>query len=182
MTTDLARALCSLMVFAVVLGAACGGSTPSESTVYIDVQKIPLEMRDEYASFATNCSKCHSLSRALNAPVTDPSHWDMYVARMMRTAGSAISPKEAPVILRFLHWYTASYDKGSAMPGEETPSEPVEPSAPEPFPASEPSKEESSAPAPVPAPIVQAPTAEPVAPPTSEEAQDVTQTTAGEVK
>ena len=182
MTTDLARAFCSLLVFVCVFSAGCGGTAASESTVYIDVQKIPPDMRDEYESFATNCSKCHGLSRALNAPVTDPSHWDLYVARMMRTAGSAISPKEAPVILRFLHWYTASYDKGSDLSGEQEPYEPAVPSPPEPFPALKNKVQEPSAPASAPAPSVQARAAEPVASPTQEEAQDVTQTIAGEVK
>lgn len=63
-------------------------------------------MRSDYESFATNCSKCHDLERALAAPVTDNRHWDIYVAKMMRTAGSAINAREAPHILRFLYWYT----------------------------------------------------------------------------
>lgn len=74
----------------------------------MDTSKIPSQLRADYASFADNCSKCHNLSRALNAPVTDTRHWDLYVARMMRTAGSSISAAEAPGILRFLYWYTES--------------------------------------------------------------------------
>jgi hypothetical protein len=70
------------------------------------VDDIPADMEADYQVFATNCSKCHALARALNAPVTDVKHWDLYVARMMRTAGSSISPQEAPHILRFLYWYT----------------------------------------------------------------------------
>jgi hypothetical protein len=73
------------------------------------VDNIPADVQSDYEVFATNCSKCHALARALNAPVTDVKHWDLYVARMMRTAGSAISPEEAPHILRFLYWYTREH-------------------------------------------------------------------------
>ncbi len=182
MTIDLARALSALIVLGFTLSGGCGGAKPSESTVYIDVQKIPLELRDEYASFAQNCSKCHGLSRALNAPVTDPKHWDLYVARMMRTAGSAISPKEQPVILRFLHWYTLGYDKAGGMPGEASATDEYTPPAePEAFPAlsAEPGAVASPPAMQEPAQS-QKPAADPVTHPASEEAQDVTQTTAGE--
>lgn len=185
MTIDLARALSSLLVLGMVFGSACGGAKVSESTVYIDVQKIPMELRDEYSSFATNCSKCHSLSRALNAPVKDPNHWDLYVARMMRTAGSAISPKEQPVILRFLHWYTRSYDKANADPGDEAQAEsessaPAE-AAPEPFPSVSAEPQAPPAQASPDSNLPPAPAGDQT-PPASEEAQDVTQTTAGEGK
>jgi hypothetical protein len=181
-TIDLARALATLIAGAGVFSSACGGAAVGDSTVYIDVQKIPVELRDEYNSFATNCSKCHSLSRALNAPVKEPNHWDLYVARMMRTAGSSISSREAPVILRFLHWYTLSYDQASAKPPvDEAASQAPSPTeaAPEPFPAV------SAPPPPVPS-LSRPNSAQPPAPaagptpPASEEAQDVTHTTAGE--
>jgi len=120
-TTDLARARTILIALSLTWVAGCRPPATT-SSIYIDVNRVPPELRDEYASFATNCSKCHSLSRALNAPVTDPRHWDLYVARMMRTAGSAISPEEAPVILRFLHWYTRSYEHGG-LPGDRSSSE-----------------------------------------------------------
>jgi hypothetical protein len=131
----------------VLLSSGCP-SPASQGTLYMDTSKIPAELREDYASFATNCSKCHSLSRALNAPVRDPSHWDLYVARMMRTAGSAISPNEKPHILRFLHWYTLSRTDSVSSGEAYTPSadllnEPeaapvVEAIGPEPAPAPEP--------------------------------------------
>lgn len=117
MTTDLVRVCTILITLSLAWSTGCRPPA-AQSSIYIDVKKVPVEMRDEYTSFAVNCSKCHSLARALNAPVTDPKHWDLYVARMMRTAGSAISPHEAPVILRFLHWYTASYKHDSELPGD----------------------------------------------------------------
>jgi hypothetical protein len=93
-----------------VLTMALGCPSPAaQGTIYIDTSRVPATLKPDYESFAVNCSKCHSLARALNAPVTNVDHWDIYVAKMMRTAGSAIHPSEAPRIIRFLHWYTTSY-------------------------------------------------------------------------
>jgi hypothetical protein len=84
--------------------SACSKGTPRVAS---DLEaEIPAQLRGDYESFAVNCSKCHGLERPLNAHVTDTRHWDLYVARMMRTAGSAISESERPRILRFLYWYT----------------------------------------------------------------------------
>jgi hypothetical protein len=90
-------------------------------------------MRSDYESFAVNCSKCHDLDRALAAPVTDHKHWDIYVAKMMRTAGSAINATEAPHILRFLYWYTdhkMGRDTGDKAKTSEAPPTPVSAAAP----------------------------------------------------
>jgi hypothetical protein len=120
-----------------LVASACpSAGTHARTTVAVD--NIPADVQADYESFATNCSKCHALARALNAPVTDVKHWDLYVARMMRTAGSAISPQESPAILRFLYWYTreqnkkdgrAAEDMGSAAP-EPVSSEAAAPVAP----------------------------------------------------
>lgn len=84
--------------------SACAAGTPRVAS---DLEaEVPSELRADYLSFATNCNKCHDLERALNAHISDVRHWDLYVAKMMRTAGSAISAAEAPKILRFLYWYT----------------------------------------------------------------------------
>ncbi len=173
MTIERARALSVLIALGLVFSTACGSSPANESTVYIDVQRIPTELRDEYASFATNCSKCHNLSRALNAPVTDPKHWDLYVARMMRTAGSAISAKEAPVILRFLKWYTVEYKKANSLSGGDSEPAPSTPAAPEPFPMQATPMYEQPPP--------QEPSGE-ITPPATEQTPGSTQSTAGEDK
>lgn len=84
--------------------SACSKGTPRVAS---DLEaEIPAHLRADYTSFVENCSKCHGLERPLTAHVTDTRHWDLYVARMMRTAGSAISESERPKILRFLYWYT----------------------------------------------------------------------------
>jgi hypothetical protein len=117
MTTELRfRAFCAALV-ALFTVAGCA-SPAAQGSAYMDTSRVPAALRSDYESFAVNCSKCHQLSRALNAPVTNVEHWDLYVARMMRTAGSAISPEEKPKILRFLHWYTESY-KGAQAAGSE---------------------------------------------------------------
>jgi hypothetical protein len=72
----------------------------------MDGERVPSELAGDFECFAVHCSKCHSLSRPLNAPITSVEHWDRYVARMARTPGSGISHKDAPSILRFLHWHT----------------------------------------------------------------------------
>jgi hypothetical protein len=87
-----------------LLISACSKGTPRVAS---DLEaEIPAQLRADYTSFVENCSKCHGLERALTAHVTDTRHWDLYVARMMRTAGSAISESERPKILRFLYWFT----------------------------------------------------------------------------
>ena len=93
-----------------VLLALLGLSACRVGTYYrggrVDESKLPAEIRGDYAIFATNCSKCHDLTRPLGARIDEPKHWDFYVARMARTAGSSISPQETPHILRFLYWHT----------------------------------------------------------------------------
>jgi cytochrome c5 len=86
-------------------GCTSAQSTPQSRTSG-QVGEVPADMQSDYRSFSVNCSKCHDVERALAAPVYDHRHWDLYVAKMMRTAGSAINKEEAPHILRFLYWYT----------------------------------------------------------------------------
>jgi mono/diheme cytochrome c family protein len=96
-----------------LLLAGCGATSLGEVEA-----TLPQERRSDYRVFATNCSKCHGLERALNAHVTSNQHWDLYVARMARTPGSGISPREAPAILSFLHYYTEQKNRAR---GDEKP-------------------------------------------------------------
>jgi hypothetical protein len=92
------------LLFLSLVSVACSKGTPHVAS---DLEgELPAALRGDYLSFRENCSKCHGLERALTAHVTDTRHWDLYVARMMRTAGSAISESERPKILRFLYWFT----------------------------------------------------------------------------
>jgi len=84
-----------------LLAAACGRQGGR-----VTQNQLPPEVRADYQVFTRNCGKCHSLARALNAPIRDVRQWDAYVAKMMRTPGSGISGREAPDILRFLYYHT----------------------------------------------------------------------------
>jgi hypothetical protein len=145
MTTEASERslLPGLLLFCLLIAiAACSKGTPRVAS---DLEaEIPAQLRGDYKSFAENCSKCHGLERPLNAYVTDTRHWDLYVARMMRTAGSAISESERPKILRFLYWYTERKlrlnSEGSAAAKEslavpESTGGPQEPAAPAPAPS-----------------------------------------------
>jgi hypothetical protein len=71
----------------------------------LDVNQLPVEVRDDYNLFARRCSKCHSLSRPLNSGIDQDETWAIYVARMRRQPGSGISQDDATHILRFLHYW-----------------------------------------------------------------------------
>lgn len=135
MTTEQALALWLLMAGTVLPAVlACGGAQVAPSTnTHVMISDVPADLQSDYESFTVNCSKCHQLERALAAPVTDVKHWDVYVAKMMRTAGSAINKEEAPHILRFLYWYT-EHKTGRAQGGDDSTRPPE--SAPPAVPAS----------------------------------------------
>jgi hypothetical protein len=144
--------LAMLLASATLLtGCTASQSTP-KSSLRAQIGEVPADMQGDYESFAVNCSKCHDMDRALAAPVTEHKHWDLYVAKMMRTAGSAINKEEAPHILRFLYWYTdQKRARGGDLNGKAIETAPV------PLPA--------SVPAPVRRDVVVPVTPPPVAPP-----------------
>jgi hypothetical protein len=116
--------------------------------------EVPAELRSDYLAFTDNCSKCHDLDRPLRAHIDDVRHWDAYVAKMMRTAGSAISKRESPKILRFLYWYTERKNRLENERAKEVKT-PVAEKAPEPA---------AVPPPPVPGPAPAAPTPTPKEP------------------
>jgi hypothetical protein len=113
--------------------------------------QVPPELQADYKSFTENCSKCHELERPLRAHIDDVHHWDLYVAKMMRTSGSAISARESPKILRFLYWYTERKQRLQSERAKEVRA-PVSEKAP------------AKAPAPPATPAPAAPVAAPAAP------------------
>jgi hypothetical protein len=111
----------------VLLSGACGAAqtTTASADLAPEIGALPKQLDEEYRQFANNCSKCHGIERALNAPVTDRRHWELYVAKMKRTPGSGISDREAPPILAFLYWYA---DRKAGRPTEyDSPTEPAVP-------------------------------------------------------
>lgn len=67
----------------------------------INVSKYPAEMQKAYKSFATKCAKCHTLARAVNCDFALEDEWERYVKRMMRKAGTFITPDEGKQIYEF---------------------------------------------------------------------------------
>ena len=137
MTTDALHLV--LAWAAMVGGVSCGGASQLSSTTVINAELGPLpdDLKGDFQSFAVNCSKCHDLARPLNAPVTEHHQWDLYVKKMMRTAGSGVQALESPHILRFLYWYTdrrlgriAATDANGQTPGAESSAEPSHVAAP----------------------------------------------------
>lgn len=90
--------------------AACNASRTGEG---LRVSEVPSDLRDEYEVFAQRCSKCHGLSRALNAGDKSDEFWQRYVTRMRRQPGSGIAVEDEPPILRFLHFNSARTRAGA---------------------------------------------------------------------
>lgn len=67
----------------------------------IDVSHYPPEMQERYELFAEKCSKCHNLSRPINAEFA-PEEWATYLDKMMRKKGSGIGKKDKQEIYQFL--------------------------------------------------------------------------------
>ncbi len=68
----------------------------------IDVSKYPPEMQAAYQLFTAKCGKCHTLARAINCDFALEDEWERYVKRMMRKAGSFITPDEGKRIFEFV--------------------------------------------------------------------------------
>ncbi|MCR4375441.1 MAG: photosystem P840 reaction-center cytochrome c-551, partial [Acidobacteria bacterium] len=68
----------------------------------IDVSKYPADMQAGYKLFATRCSKCHTIARAINSEFVLEDEWERYVKRMMRKPGSGISANDGKIIYDFL--------------------------------------------------------------------------------
>ncbi len=68
----------------------------------IDVSTYPADMKAAYKLFATRCSKCHTIARAINSEFVLEDEWERYVKRMMRKPGSGISANDGEIIYDFL--------------------------------------------------------------------------------
>jgi hypothetical protein len=68
----------------------------------IDVSKYPENMKAAYKVFTVKCSKCHTVARAINCEFALDDEWERYVKRMMRKAGTWISPDEGKQIFEFV--------------------------------------------------------------------------------
>lgn len=96
----------SSVVIAVALAAGALLVGCPRTPEAMDPGAMPAAVRDDYQLFASRCSKCHALSRPLQAAPMSDEQWGMYVARMRRQPGSGISQEDQTAILRFLRWYS----------------------------------------------------------------------------
>ena len=109
-----------------LITASCGGVQRSGGAdARINVEALPPDIREAYGVFASHCSRCHTITRPLNAYVRRVEHWDKYVHRMMRQPGSGINQSEAKVILKWLHYYTLEIKGLKPVPEPPPEAEPV---------------------------------------------------------
>ena len=100
---------------ALALGAVTGlAADPRDRGAdTIDVAAFEPRYQELYKVFAVKCSKCHSLSRAINARLK-ADEWALYVKKMRRRPGSGISDANAEALNEFLAFYTK--EKGKPRP------------------------------------------------------------------
>ena len=48
----------------------------------IDVSAYPIQQRYNYGIFQRQCSRCHTLARAVNSPVQSRAYWSFHLVRM----------------------------------------------------------------------------------------------------
>ncbi len=48
----------------------------------VDVSGYPKTQQENYKAFASVCSRCHTLARPINSPMTERADWRRYVKRM----------------------------------------------------------------------------------------------------
>lgn len=70
----------------------------------IDVSKFAPAEQNNYRIFATKCSTCHTLARAINTNKTALA-WKMYIERMQKKPNSGIDDFAAPKVYQFLKFY-----------------------------------------------------------------------------
>ncbi len=79
----------------------------------IDISTFPPKYQQSYQVFAVKCSKCHSLSRAINGRMS-PDFWRSYIKKMTRLPGSGINDRTGAVLLDFLIFYSQTRDAPDA--------------------------------------------------------------------
>ena len=101
----------NLLIAAALSLASCSGGSVVVRGEGLDVAALPADIRADYGVFAQRCSKCHSLTRALNSGISDDHYWQLYVERMRRQPASGITLEDVPHVLRFLHYYSVEIER-----------------------------------------------------------------------
>jgi cytochrome c5 len=72
----------------------------------IDASGLPAEQKARFELFRQKCGKCHALSRALTAQLSDAA-WKRHMKHMSLRPNSAISSEQAQSILEFLKFHAS---------------------------------------------------------------------------
>ena len=92
----------------------------------IDVSKYPPDMQARYKVLTAKCAKCHTIARVVNCEFALEDEWERYIKRMMRKAGTLISPDEGKQIFEFVVYdskirkkalYDKKVDEAATNPG-----------------------------------------------------------------
>jgi hypothetical protein len=79
---------------------------------HVDVAGYPKTQQDDYAVFAAVCSRCHTLARPINSPISSREDWRRYVSRMhVRSkiqSDKTFTKAQAKAVVDFL-----AYDSGA---------------------------------------------------------------------
>src|SRR5438034_8543155 len=84
----------------------------AQQTGALDVSHYPDEVQKQYKLFATKCSRCHDLSRALTAKYTGEAQWRDLVDRMSRKPGASISRADQAQVTAFLVYHQEAQTSG----------------------------------------------------------------------
>lgn len=68
----------------------------------IDVSGYPQEQQKAYGLLELRCGKCHTLARAVNAPIVKKDDWRRFLKRMHLRSSGELPPKDLKTILEFL--------------------------------------------------------------------------------
>jgi mono/diheme cytochrome c family protein len=84
------------------------GPAPSEADAPPPLeQRLPLEQRARYETFAQKCGRCHGPEKALDAGLS-AAEWDDYLKKKNKRSGAGISDRQLEEIAAFLrYWATA---------------------------------------------------------------------------
>ena len=96
----------------------CAESAPTTTTTQADTRG---GRGPDYELFSQRCSKCHALSRALQAHISEDAGWVRVVTRMRQKPESGISDRDATAILRYLH-LLAEQERANQPPPPPAPS------------------------------------------------------------
>jgi hypothetical protein len=109
MTSRLAATLAALALLAGAghAGAQSSGTRPLREPGRdgLVVSRLPYARQPQYRTFEAKCSRCHELSRALDADF-DADRWRQYLKRKERRTGAKFSARQGEEIYQFLAWWS----------------------------------------------------------------------------